>query len=160
MTTKKRKTANWRNSLLARIHIAKKQMPHMDDALYRELLEERYGKKSSAKLTMYELKDFAAFLESKGAELTNSREKAREPQEDFYEIPDGVAYADQKRWIAAMWYALGWKMSGLDVRCKQQFKVEKFLWLDDQSHLQTLAKDLIGRCHSKGIDPDNAQPKN
>ena len=158
--TSKRKNANWRNGLLAKIHIAKKQMPNMDDDLYRGLLNERYGKTSSAKLTMHELKDFASFLEGKGAEFTNSHNKARKPQADFYEIPDGTPYADQKRWIATMWYALDWKMSGLDVRCRTQFKVEKFLWLNDQSQLQTLAKDLIGRCHKKGIDPYDAQPAN
>jgi phage gp16-like protein len=151
---------NWRKGMLAKIHIAKKQMPDMDDEIYRAILEERYGKRSAGRLTMQELADFVRFLESKGAEFTDSGQRTRTPRKDFYEIPDGTANAKQKRWIAAMWNALNWKMSGLDTRCKSQFSVDKFVWLNDQHALQTLAKDLIGRCRKKGIDPYDAQPAN
>lgn len=154
----KRNNANWRNGLLAKVHIAKKQMPEMDDELYRAILYERYGKSSAGKLTMRELADFVAHLETKGAEFTNSGTRARTPRKDFYEVPDGTPFARQKRWIASMWNALAWKMSGLDTRCATQFGVEKFIWLNDQSQLQTLAKDLTGRCRKKGIDPYDAQP--
>jgi hypothetical protein len=44
-------------------------------------------------------------------------------------------------------------MSGLDVRARLQFKTDCFLWINDQRKLQTLAKDLVGRCEKKGIDP-------
>ncbi|WP_419787236.1 regulatory protein GemA [Pseudodesulfovibrio sp.] len=152
------KNSSWRNALLAKIHIAKKQMPNMDDDLYRDKLNELYGKDSAGKLTIRELTDFVNFLEKKGAEFPHKGSRFRQPRQDFYEIPDGTPYAEQKRRIAAMWRALEWKMSGLDIRCKTQFRVEKFLWLNDQSDLQVLAKDLIGRCHRKGIDPDDAQP--
>jgi hypothetical protein len=57
-----------------------------------------------------------------------------------------------------MWNALGWKMSGLDKRCVSQFGVDRFVWLNDQRALQKLAKDLIGRCRAKGIDPYDARP--
>ena len=107
---------------------------------------------------MRDLADLVRFLESKGAEFTKSGTRAKIPRKTFYEIPDGTVYAKQKRWIASMWNALDWKMSGLDVRCLSQFSVEKFLWLNDQAQLQTLAKDLIGRCQTKGIDPYDAQP--
>jgi len=151
---------NWRNGLLAKIHIAKKQMPEMDDETYRAILHKRYGKTSAGKLTQRELADFVSYLEDKGAEFTNSRKRAKTPRKDFYEIPDGTPHAKQKRWIAAMWNALDWKMSGLDTRCASQFGVDKFVWLNDQGALQTLAKDLIGRCQTKGIDPYYAQPAN
>lgn len=149
---------NWRNSLLAKIHIAKKQMPNMDDALYRDILNERYGKASAGKLTIRELADFAQFLEAKGAKFFDSGKRAETSRDDYYEIPDGTPCANQKRWIAAMWNAMDWKMSGLDTRAKAQFGVDKFLWLNDQSQLQTLAKDLMGRCQKKGIDPYDAKP--
>ena len=151
---------NWRKGMLAKIHIAKKQMPDMDDEIYRAMLEERYGKRSAGKLTMHDLADFVRFLESKGAEFTDSGKRSRITRKTFYEIPDGTAHTKQKRWIAAMWHALDWKMSGLDTRCKSQFRVDKFVWLNDQRALQTLAKDLIGRCKKKGIDPYDAQPAN
>jgi len=154
----KRKNTSWRNSLLAKVHIAKKQLPGMDDDTYRTILKKQYGKTSAGKLTMPELADFANYLEIKGAEFTNKGKRAKTPREDYYEIPKGTPYERQKRWIATMWHALDWKMSGLDTRCASQFGVDKFVWLNDQSQLQTLAKDLIGRCHKKGIDPDDAQP--
>jgi phage gp16-like protein len=151
---------NWRKGMLAKIHIAKKQMPDMDDDIYRAILEERYSKQSAGKLTMRELADFVRFLENKGAEFTSSAKRSKTPRKFFYEIPEGTAYAKQKRWIAAMWNALEWKMSGLDTRCLSQFGVEKFLWLNDQAQLQTIAKDLMGRCQTKGIDPYDAQSAN
>lgn len=141
----------WRNAMLAKIHIAKKQIPGMDDELYRDILEERYGKRSAGKLTMKELAEFVAFLE--GKEVARSKQN-----DDFYEIPDNTPHAKQKRWIALMWRALDWKMSGLDVRCKSQFGTEKFLWVSDQGQLQTLAKDLVNRCKKAGIDPYDARP--
>ncbi len=148
----------WRNAMLAKVHIAKKHIPGMDDELYRAILEERYGKQSAGKLTMRELGDFVQYLEGKGAEFTQPGQRARSKKKSFYEIPDGTPHVSQKRWIATMWNALNWKMSGLDVRCSSQFGVEKFVWLNDQSQLQTLAKDLVGRCQKKGIDPYDAQP--
>ncbi|WP_338669753.1 regulatory protein GemA [Pseudodesulfovibrio methanolicus] len=132
----------------------------MDDETYRAILQKRYGKPSAGKLTQRELADFVNYLEDKGAEFTNSGKRAKTPRKDFYEIPDGTAHAKQKRWIAAMWNALDWKMSGLDTRCASQFGVDKFVWLNDQGALQTLAKDLIGRCKTKGINPHDAQPEN
>lgn len=154
------KTVNpkWRNALLAKVHIAKKQMPNLDDDTYRGWLAEMYGKTSAGKLSMHELADFADFLEGKGAAFPNSHKRSGSPRDDFYEIPDGTPFASQKRWIAAMWNALDWKMSGLDTRCASQFGVDKFIWLNDQPALQTLSKDLIGRCRKKGIDPYDAQP--
>jgi hypothetical protein len=53
----------------------------------------------------------------------------------------------------ALWNKLGWKISGIDLRCKKQFGVEKLVWLNDQYSLQTLAKDLYSRCQKRGLDP-------
>ncbi len=70
----------------------------------------------------------------------------------FIEIPDGPL-ARQKRYILALWDKLGYKQSGLDLRCKKQFGVDRFVWLHDGKALETLAKDLNNRCKKKGIDP-------
>lgn len=154
-STRATKGQNYRRAMLAKIHIGKKERG-MAEEEYRAMLQERYGKASSSKLTFEEMKDLVSFLEHLGVQYPNSRERSLKPRRDFYEIPDGTTHARQKRYIAALWDALGWKMSGLDVRAKSQWGVESFLWLNDQAALQTLMKDLINRCHRKGIDPENA----
>lgn len=146
--------AESRRSLLAKVHIAKKQLG-MDDETYRQMLQDRFDVESARKLPFRQLLQLVRHMETLGAQFTKPGTRALKPKKDFYEIPAGTAYADQKRWIATMWHALGWKMSGLDVRAKKQFGVEKFVWLNDQAALQTLAKDLMNRCRAKGLDPEN-----
>lgn len=148
-----------RRSMIIKIQIAKKQLG-MEDEDYRAALDEFYGKSSCTKLSLKELADFIKHLEGCGAVFTSKGKKSPTPSPDFYEIPEGTPYAEQKRWIAVLWNALGWKMSGIDARCKKQFRVDKFVWVNDQMQLQTLAKDLIGRCHKRGINPDDVQPAN
>eukprot|EP00831_Metopus_contortus_P013417 TRINITY_DN15440_c0_g1_i1.p9 TRINITY_DN15440_c0_g1~~TRINITY_DN15440_c0_g1_i1.p9 ORF type:complete len:156 (+),score=43.77 TRINITY_DN15440_c0_g1_i1:408-875(+) len=145
-----------RRGMIAKIKIAMKQLG-MDDGQYRTMLLDRYGKDSAAKLGLKDMADCVRHMEALGATFTSSR-RATVKRPTFYEVPDGVPFARQKRWIAAMWHALGWKMSGLDLRSAKQFGVEQFLWIKEQDHLQTLAKDLMNRCRAKGIDPDNAEP--
>ena len=70
--------------------------------------------------------------------------------------PRSSSHTRQKRWILAMWTALGWPVSALDARCRRQFGVESFGWLRDQRQLQVLAKDLWNRCARKGLNPDPA----
>lgn len=143
-----------RNKLLAKIKIGQKQLG-MDDEQYRTMLSDRYGKRSAAKLTFNQMNDLVRHMTTLGAVYTNKGRPTSGPKRDYYEIPDGTLFRDQKRWIAQMWFALDWKMSGLDTRCRSQFGVEKFLWLNDQADLQTLARDLVGRCAKKGLDPDD-----
>lgn len=54
-----------RNALLGKAHIAKKQLG-LDDETYRQILADRYGVASSAKLSLDKLKDLCAFFERKG----------------------------------------------------------------------------------------------
>ena len=146
-----------RRALLAKVHIAPKQLG-MSDEQRRALLSDRYGVESSGDLTVPQLRDLCAHFEALGVEFPRKGKSSDRKRARFYEITDGTPYAAQKRKIAAMWHALGWKLAGLDVRCRKQFGVERFVWLNDQGALQTLAKDLINRCNAKGIDPDNAEP--
>lgn len=132
-------------SLQAKIHVAKKQLG-LDDAVYREMLESATGKTSTKGMNVAEMSAVLNLLISKG--WKTSKRKI-----DYYAIPDGTPHARQKRYIAALWNALDWKMSGLDTRCRSQFGVESFLWLNDQIALQTLGRDLVNRCRRKGIDP-------
>lgn len=153
-----RKSRNGRSALLAKIHIGLKDRGLSDDE-YRGMLVMRYGKDSAAKLSFEEMKDLINCFAKDGVQYPSSLERSNSSRRDFYEIPDGTRFARQKRYIAALWDALNWKVSGLDVRVQSQFGVERFLWLNDQAALQTLTKDLINRCNRKGIDPTNAIPE-
>lgn len=145
--------AESRRSLLAKVHIAKKQLGMSDDD-YRQMLLDRFDVESAGKLPFLKLHELVRHFAALGAVFTSSRKRAPNPRTNFYEVPDGVHFDRQKRLIAAMWHALGWQMSSLDARCARQFKVDKFLWLQDQGQLQTLAKDLHNRCKQKGLDPE------
>lgn len=140
-----------RNAMLAKIHIGKKTLGWSDEE-YRDILQLRYSKASAGKLTFTELADMCDHFRKQGVDF-KPKDKAKE-RARFYEIPAGTPYADQKRYIAALWNKLGYHMAGLDTRVKKQFRVDKFIWLNDQNHLQTLAKDLHNRCHKAGLDPD------
>lgn len=147
-----KKKFNPRRSLQTKIHIAKTQMG-MDDSEYRDLLLGVTDKESTKGMTVKEMSAVLNRFIERGWKPKNKNAKAVKPSRDFYEIPAGTPHASQKRYIAALWNALDWKMSGLDTRCKKQFGVEKFLWLNEQRHLQTLGRDLVNRCRNKGIDP-------
>lgn len=140
-----------RNSMLAKIHIGKKRLG-WDDDTYRQVLKGRYGRDSAGKLAPGQLADFCEYLKTQGVEF-----KPKDPKKDrerFYPIPAGTPFADQKKYIAALWNKLGWDMDKLDTRVKRQFKVDKLVWLHDQASLQTLAKDLYTRCKRADLDPD------
>lgn len=140
-----------RNALLAKVHIGKKAMGWSEDD-YRAILQGRYGRQSAAELELRDLEDFCEHLRGQGVRF-KPQDKAKEKQ-GWTPIPDGVPYAQQKKYIAALWQALGWNLAGLDKRVRKQFGVEKLAWLHDQAALQTLAKDLWNRCKKKGLDPE------
>ena len=139
-----------RKAQLAKIHIGRKQMG-WDDVTYRSILLGRYGVESAARLSDKQLDDMCNYLKEQGVQFKPSDPKKEKKR--WYKIPDNVPYCRQKRYIAALCRELGWTMSGLDTRCKRQFGVDKFIWLNKQSDLQTLAKDLQNRCNKRGIDP-------
>jgi hypothetical protein len=145
--------AESRRSMLAKVHIAKKQLGMSDDDC-RQMLLDRFDVESAGKLSFLKLNELVRHFEALGVAFTSSRKRAPKPRTGFYEVPEGVGFDRQKRLITAMWHALGWKMSGLDARYARQFKVDKFVWLNDQGQLQTLSKDLYNRCRAKGLDPE------
>ncbi|MBU1002770.1 MAG: regulatory protein GemA [Proteobacteria bacterium] len=144
-----------RRADLARIHMGKKQLG-MDDIGYRDMLFRLFDKDSSAKLNAKERWRLILRLEELGASFTHKgATSVSKPKNDFYEIPDGTSHARQKRYVAALWKSLGYKMSGLDVRAKKQFGVDKFLWLDDEAAVGTMARDLYSRAKKRGLSPDS-----
>jgi len=144
-----------RRADLAKIHIGRKQLG-MSDADYRALLHTLFGKDSAGELTTAQRWKLIQHMEKLGAAFSRQgrpRSKPRpEIRADYYEIPDHVPHARQKRYICALWARLGFKLSGLDARARKQCGVDRFLWVDDQAFLQTLAKDMTKRCKKRGID--------
>ncbi len=142
-----------RKALLAKVHIAKKQLG-MDDTTYRAMLEHNFGVESASKLGLKKLVQFCSILEAKGAVFTQKnntkKQAATIENEKFYPIADADPACDQKRMIAALWCEeLGYKAGSLDTRAKKQFGVEKFTWLKKQEDLQKLGKDLYNRVQAK-----------
>lgn len=141
-----------RRTDLAKIHIGKKQLG-MSDPDYRAFLFSHTGKESSSKLTDRERWRIIQTMEEKGADFTHKGRSRKKPDE-FYAIPETTAHARQKRYIAALWKLLGYKMSGLDVRAKKQFDVDKFVWINTPDDLTTMAKDLYNRARKRGLNPE------
>ena len=133
-----------RNRLLAKVHIAKKDLG-LDDDVYRELLDNMFGRRSAADLSTNDLFRLLRHFRSCGWRQKPSRS-------GWMDLPAGISMEAQKRYVAALWGALGYKMSGLDYRCKKQFGVDRFMWLANREHLMTLAKDLVNRCKRRGIE--------
>jgi phage gp16-like protein len=138
-----------RRTLLAKIHIAKKDLGLNDDA-YRAVLAAN-GVESSKDLDTKGLEKLITHFEKLGWVASPKRAKPVINNEHIT-IPPGTANAAQKRYALGLAKKLGWSLVGLQKRIKQQFGVENILWLNDQAHLQTLIRDMIVRCNRKGID--------
>lgn len=163
-------TIHTRRSLLAKIHIAKKQLG-LDDAVYRALLA-RFGVVSSKDLSMKGLAQLVDHMAQKGAEFTSPASKAKpgarpnaklgyqarpaQRRSEFYEIPDGPR-AKVKRYVAAMWRELGYDMVSLDTRVQREFAVDAFRWLEDEQGLHRLVTDLEKRLKAKNRAEGAAQ---
>lgn len=152
-----RMSVNERLPYYAKIAIARKQLA-MDEVAYRALLENTFSRSSAKDLSINQLKYLMRLLEQKGAVFVSAgKEKSvttRRRDKEFYEIPDYVPHARQKRYLAALWKRMGYAMTSLDRRCSRQFKVDAFIWLDEVSDLQTLGRDIVRRANRKGIDTD------
>lgn len=144
---------NWKKGLVRKVKWAQRNRGMSDDE-YRTMLFDRYQVESSTKLSVQDLEDLISHFEKNlSVEFYDSGRRSKKKNPNFYEIPDHVPHARQKRKIAAMWCALGYKMSGLNTRAKSQGDVDSFLWVKSQSFLQKLGRDLTSRCQKKGIDP-------
>lgn len=143
-----------RKSLLAKIHIAKKQLG-LGEEEYRAILA-RFRVESSKDLDAKGLAQLVDHMARLGAEFTSATPKAKpgyqarpaQRRSEYYEIPDGPR-AKVKRYIAAMWRELGYDMVSLDTRAKREFKVDAFRWLEDEAALHRLVTDLEKRLKAK-----------
>ncbi len=131
---KTRVTKDSRASLLAKLHIAKKELG-LDDDLYRSMLERVTGKRSAAKLSIKELVSMVEEMKSKGWQATTKPTYGRKP----VVCPDGRALLrkiealladDKKPWSYAEGIA------------KRMFGVEKLEWCNAEQ-LRAIVVALI-----------------
>ena len=139
---------------LAKIHIAKKELGLTDEA-YRDLLHLHFQVASAKDLLPKQvvvlLNNFRARGWKPKANVKNGR-KTTAKSANFKEITG--PNARQKKYILALWNALGYDVAKLDARCKKQFGVDRFEWLQEDHHLFVLVTDLRQRCLNAGIDPE------
>ena len=81
MTSKGRR---WRKGLIRKVKTIQNRRLGMNDEEYRTMLEDRYGKTSSTRLTLDELQDLAGHLEElAGGGETKTPADRRDPQADM-----------------------------------------------------------------------------
>ncbi|MFZ5775088.1 MAG: phage protein GemA/Gp16 family protein [Thermodesulfobacteriota bacterium] len=142
---------------LAKIHIAKKELG-MDDDAYRTMLHLHFGVESAKDLQPRQVTVLLNQFRAKGWKprkttvVKNGRTGAKRKRDNFIEIKPGPA-ARQQRYALALWNALGYDVDKLHARCKRQFGVDRFEWLEDRD-LFVLITDLRARCHDAGLDPE------
>ena len=69
-------------------------------------------------------------------------------------INPAIKYASWKRFILAMWASLGYDPDSLDSRCRKQFGIDRFEWVNDPEQLNILTQDMMARCRRAGITPE------
>ena len=145
---------------LAKIHIAAKELGLSKQA-YRDIIALNFpGKSSSKDLTLQQRAQLLAIFVARGFKprsgktVKHGRTATRRKDDNFIKIPPGP-YAKQQKKVLAMWAELGYDVATLNARCKRQWKIDRFEWLQDYEALHILITDLQQRCHQVGIDPDH-----
>jgi len=139
-------TSDKRRTDLAKIHIAKKELGLADEE-YRDILYTNFRVSSAKDLGGNDVVRLLHIFKQKGWQPRPGR-KARN-----YKKIDKGPLARQKRYILALWNALGYDLAKLDARCRKQFKIDRFEWLQDEDQLCILITDLRARCERVGLDP-------
>lgn len=139
---------------LAKIHIAKKELGLTDEA-YRDMLHLHFQVDSAKDLLLKQVVVLLNLFRARGwkpkANVKAGR-KSTAKSGNFKEITG--PNARQKRYILALWNALGYDVAKLDARCQKQFGVARFEWLKDDHALFVLVTDLRTRCVNAGLDPE------
>jgi phage gp16-like protein len=137
--------------MYAKVEIARKQLPEMDDAdFFRDWMAGKfYGKRSRKDLTFAELKRLVDLLARLGAKYTSKKGDTRRERPyvrpDFIEIPSDDPNAATKRMICAIWRKLGYAMTGLETRVDRQTGIASILALHDPRRLSAILTDLRKR---------------
>lgn len=137
-----------RRPLYAKIAIARKQLPHLDEEAYRALLKKEFGKESAKELNWYQLERLLTVLARLGAHFesrgSNTKVTAK-ARPDWISVPDDAPHASLKRQILAIWKKLGYSMTSLETRVQRQFGLATFAWVHDYEKLTALLTDLQKR---------------
>lgn len=123
------KTQNERKTLIAKIHIAKKDLA-MDDETYRDVLERVTGKTSCKKMTLSELKTVISDMKRLGFKVKQDWQKpapahGRKPTT----TPEREAMLSK---IGAMLADMGLHWHYVHGMAKNMFGVDMVHWLDAQ----------------------------
>lgn len=137
-----------RKGMYAKIAIARKQLPLMDEEAYRALLEGEFGERSATKLNRAQLARLLRIFAEMGVQYSSkgSNKAVRAvARPDWIEVPDGAPFAAEKRQILAIWRKLGYSMTSLETRVKRAFGAPTLLWLNDAEKITVLLTDLQRR---------------
>jgi hypothetical protein len=140
-----------RKAMYAKVAIARKQLPEMDnDDVFRDFLADKFqGKRSQRDLTSVELIRLVDVLARCGAVYTdktgNKRRERPYVRSDFIEIPEDDPNSSVKRMICAIWRKLGYSMTSLETRIERQTGLLTILGLHDRKKLSSILTDLRKR---------------
>lgn len=141
---------------LAKIHIARKELGLTEEE-YRDIMRVNFkGKESSKDLSLFERNQMLTIMQGKGWKpkstqtVKHGRTSTRRKDDNFIEIKLGP-YAKMQRKVLAQWAALGYDVAKLHARCKRQWGVDRFEWLQDYEALHILITDLEKRLEAAGI---------
>lgn len=137
-----------RRGMYAKIAIARRQLPLMDEDAYRALLAEEFGERSATRLTRAQLARLLRIFAEMGVRYSSrgtNRTVTAAARPDWIEVPDSAPHAAEKRQILAIWRKLGYSMTSLDTRIKRAFGIHCFVWLQNGEQISTLLSDLQRR---------------
>ncbi len=139
------KKKNPRNMMLAKIHIAKKDLG-MDDDTYREMLFNVTGKNSCSKMTDAQLRAVLQHLKSVGFKTKKKGHPGRPKNMD-----SEASRAKQLQKIEAYLADSGLPWAYADALAKKICKVDKIIWVDaDQLYKIITALEYNARRTKQG----------
>lgn len=141
---------------LAKIHIAATELGLSKQA-YRDIIALNFpGKSSSKDLTHQQRVQLLGIFTARGWKpktaqtVKHGRTATRRKDDNFIKIQPGPT-AKMQRKVLAMWAELGYDVATLHARCKRQWKIERFEWLQDYEALHILITDLQARKEAAGL---------
>ena len=137
----KRRTSPQRRGLLAKVHIAKKELGIPDDD-YRAIFKWEFGKRSAKQLTMIELEYLVDYFKSKGWKIQGSRFKGSKinPERGTVNLQNQLEALRARAWELARQIENGdRRLRGL---AKKILGVDCLTWCRDAHKLRRLLAAL------------------
>ncbi|ALL14282.1 gp16 family protein [Caulobacter henricii] len=143
---------NGRRALLAKVHLAKKDL-RLDDDTYRDILERITGRRSAAECSVRELEDLVGHFRAQGfkPKVVSGGKVGMAPTFKRKPADHPVARKARALWISL--HQLGVVENGseqaLEAFAKRQLGVDALQWAD-QSHAEPLIKGLKAMAERAG----------